>query len=174
MTEVSNNEKMNMSELVIKDGETNEEYLERIKNIKFSDMNLLRGETPEDIQHKAHKLCGEYLGGAWLEIKQDNIVINRISGGLTNQLYYCALPEDVKTLFDEPREIALRLYGSKHMGTWDENNERFSDTIVSVIMSNKGLGPKIYGVFPQGEIQKFYKVNHLRFVINSFNYMEFR
>ncbi len=47
-------------------------------------------------------------------INADQIVFNRISDGLTNQLYYCGLPDHVKTVSDEPREIALRLYGPKH------------------------------------------------------------
>ncbi len=60
-----------MSLFTKKDGETNEDFLKRITNVKLSDINLLRSETPEDIQPKAHKLCGQHLGGAWLKIKQD-------------------------------------------------------------------------------------------------------
>ena len=118
----------------------------------------LKGATPEDIQNRAHQLCGEYLGGAWTEITVDQLVLTRISGGFTNQLYYCSLPEGTTPIGDEPKEVALRLYGHKLFGTWDHANERFSDTVVSVMMSEKGLGPKIYGVFPDGEIQKYYKV----------------
>jgi hypothetical protein len=137
----------------------NSDFMEKIANIKFEDSNLLRGATPDDIKHKAHKLCCEYLAGAWLRITADQMVLSRISGGFTNQLYYCGLPDGVKTISDEPREIALRLYGPKHFGTWDEGSERFTDSVCTIIMSDIKVGPKIYGVFPQGEIQEYYRVS---------------
>ncbi len=137
----------------------NGDFIEQMANIKVTDLNLMRGATPDDIQQKAHKLCCEYLAGAWLGITADQMVLNRISGGLINQLYYCGLPDDVKTISDEPREIALRLYGPKRFGTWDEGNERFTDAVCTIIMSEMKIGPKIYGVFPQGEIQEYYWVN---------------
>lgn len=138
--------------------EKKDDFIENISKIKLEDLVILKGATPEDIQRRAHQLCSEYLGGAWTEINVDQLVLTRISGGFTNQLYYCSLPDGMSPTGDEPKEVVLRIYGPKHFGTWDHANERFSDTVVSVLMSEKGLGPKIYGIFPDGEIQKYYKV----------------
>ena len=49
-----------------------------------------------------------------------------------------------------------RHYNSK------ENTERLNDMIILTIMSQTGLGPKIYGIFENGFIQKFYKVNKMK------------
>lgn len=119
----------------------------------------LRGETPEDIKDKCFDLCRQYLGGVWLEVTIDQFVVNRISGGLTNQLYYCAV-EDSSEKFSErvPQEVAIRLYGDKHMNQ-EEVNERLNDVVIAVMVSQNGLGPKVFGLFEQGQIMAFHKVS---------------
>jgi len=139
--------------------DTKGDFIEQMANVKFENMNILRGATSDDIKQKAQKLCCEYLAGAWLGITADQMILSRISGGFTNQLHYCGLPDSIKTISDESREIALRLYGPKHFGTWDEVSERFTDSVGTIIMSEMKIGPKIYGVFLEGEIQEYYIVS---------------
>ncbi|CAG2174458.1 unnamed protein product, partial [Oppiella nova] len=122
-------------------------------------MKWERGSTPDDIKAKCFQLCVDYLGGVWSHISIDDIEVKRLSGGLTNQLYYCALNEDLRNSDEtEPQEVAIRLYQDKHFNNWDnEGNERLTDVIIALIMSEKNLGPKIYGLFESGQIMAYYQ-----------------
>ena len=125
----------------------------------LSDQSLwLRGKTPENIREQCYQLCREYLAGIWLRVSIDQIVVNRISGGLTNQLYYCAIEESSRTTgAKEPQEVAIRLYGDKHFNN-SETNERLSDIIIAILVSENSLGAKIYGIFDRGQILDYHKV----------------
>ena len=60
---------------------------------------------------------------------------------------------------EEPYEVAIRLYQGKHFNNADnETNKRLTDTIIALLVSQNELGPKIYGLFEGGQIQKYYKV----------------
>ena len=103
----------------------------------FSKIEWQRGKTPEDIKQKCFQLCKDYLGGIWLQLSIEEFEIKRLSGGLTNQLYYCAINED-KQISDakEPQEVAVRLYESKHFNNYEEGvNERLTDTIIALMVS---------------------------------------
>ncbi|CAG2106607.1 unnamed protein product, partial [Medioppia subpectinata] len=125
---------------------------------------LQRGSTPDSIQDSCFLLCREYLGGVWLNVTVGDIEVKRLSGGLTNQLYYCAVNEDKRTINDNvPQEVAILLYQNKHFNHSDINGiERLTDVIIAQSMSDKGLGPKIYGLFASGQILKYYKHRSFR------------
>ena len=131
----------------------------------FNDFELevkdkFKGETPIDIKKKCLTLCQTYLGGKWTELSVDDIQIRRRSGGMSNQVYYCGIPEPMRGTGDEPQEVAVRLYGFKmDFKTFDEDCPRKSDAIVWLMASERGLGPKVYGLFPEGQIHKFYQVS---------------
>lgn len=42
----------------------------------------------------AARICRDYLNGPWKTISPEEIQLRRISGGLSNFLYYVSLPED--------------------------------------------------------------------------------
>lgn len=122
-----------------------------------------RGDTPEDIKKRCAKLCADYLTGMWSEVDEDSIIVERVSGGLANQNYYCALPENVKTIDGEPKEVMIKLYSKKFdIGLHsDKNNnkyDRLDDTIVALLIAEHNLGPKIRGIFHDGMIMQFIKV----------------
>jgi choline/ethanolamine kinase len=131
---------------------------ESLENKKYEDMkHMTRGETPEDIRDKCLKLCAEYLGGSWNEITAEQIIVRRISGGYTNQLYYCGLPQGISPIKDEPKEVAIKLYGKKWI-SGREKNERMPDMVIVLLASEFDLGPKIYGLFNEGEIEEYVEV----------------
>jgi len=135
--------------------------MEEIENFDYDKRKeLIRGQTPEDIKQQCHQLCKEYIGGVWNDISSDQFNLNRISGGLTNQLYCCSLNSDLIAKNNCPKEVVIRLYGKKHFNNLDQDNERHSDSIVSLIMSTNKLGPKLYGVFSGGEILQHIQVNN--------------
>ena len=116
-------------------------------------------ETPEDIKEKCLKLCQDYLFGNWRRQTLDTIEVRRISGGLTNQLYYCSIIEKTAEE-DVPQEVVIRLYGRKYFDSCENDGyERLSDVVIGLMVSETNLGTKIYGVFEEGQIQKFYKVS---------------
>jgi hypothetical protein len=140
--------------------------IDNIDDFDFDKIDLLRGETPDDIKEKCLKLCQDYLSGNWCQQTQDTIELKRISGGLTNQLYYCGII-DKSDDEEVPQEVAIRLYGRKFFDSCDnEGNERLSDVVIGLMVSETNLGPKIYGVFEEGQIHRFYKVSYNNHVNN--------
>jgi hypothetical protein len=133
--------------------------IKNLEDFDFDNIELLRGETPKDIKQKCFDLCKDYLGGNWLKLSIDEIEVKRLSGGFTNQLYYCAISKPLKPIDDEPQEVAIRFYGEKHFNNLDyEGNERLTDVIIALLVSEHNLGPKIFGLFESGQIQHYYKV----------------
>ena len=130
-----------------------------INEIDFNKLKLQRGKTPKDIIEKCLRLCKDYLADNWNEQTLETIEVERVSGGMTNQLYYCRIREPSSSS-DVPQEVAIRLYGVKHMNTNDcGQNERLTDVVIGLMVSENGLGPKVYGIFEEGQIQQYYKVN---------------
>lgn len=161
---MSNEEKngvdMNNNDL---DAKTFEEMEEYYKNLTTDD--LKRGTTPDDIKKKCLDLCKKYIGGTWDTVNEEDIEVNRISGGLTNQLYYVGLKDTVQQIpepvvVDEPREVTIKMYLAKHFKNKSETNERLNDTIISTIVSEINIGPKLYGVFENGVVQAYYTVSY--------------
>ena len=138
---------------------------EAFKNLSVED--LIRGQTPKDIEQRCLELCGSYIGGSWLNAKTtDDVLVKRISGGLTNQLYHVHLKDSVARVEnaiypDEPSDVAIKLYMEKHMKNYVAGeSERLSDIIVLTIVSQTGIGPKVYGIFNDGVILAYHKVEN--------------
>ncbi|CAH2988241.1 unnamed protein product [Chilo suppressalis] len=54
--------------------------------------------TEEEMRDVAARICRNYLHGAWKSVDPKQLDFKRISGGLSNFLYYVALPEDTSNL----------------------------------------------------------------------------
>ncbi|KAL9924570.1 choline kinase alpha isoform X1 [Glossina fuscipes] len=59
------------------------------------DKRSMHSATLEDIRRTAARVCGDYLNGRWKEVSADQLIVKRISGGLSNYLYYVSLPPAV-------------------------------------------------------------------------------
>jgi choline/ethanolamine kinase len=61
-------------------------------------------------------------------------------------------------LSNEPTKVLLRIYGENH-----HNNSSIilKDVVVSAIMSDKGFGPKLYGIFTQGRLEEYIQSKQL-------------
>ncbi|KAG7295624.1 hypothetical protein JYU34_021900 [Plutella xylostella] len=127
--------------------------------------------TEAEMREAAARICRDYLHGAWKSVQPQHLQFNRISGGLSNFLYYVALPDELPPRGDspgdecavfgrsnsfcieEPKKVLLRIYGQVH-------GERAMDAIVTesvifTLLSERRLGPKLHGVFSGGRIEEY-------------------
>lgn len=106
-----------------------------------------------EMRERAYRICRDYLHGAWKLISPDDMVLKQISGGLSNFLYYCALPATHPPKALEPSEVLLRIYGKVH---GEEALESIlAESVIFALLSERRLGPRLYGVFPGGRLEQF-------------------
>ncbi|XP_055681594.1 choline/ethanolamine kinase isoform X2 [Lutzomyia longipalpis] len=53
-------------------------------------------KSPSEMRDLAARICRDYLTGAWKTVSADEIKLKRISGGLSNYLYYVSLPDSTR------------------------------------------------------------------------------
>ncbi|XP_061236396.1 choline kinase alpha-like isoform X2 [Neopsephotus bourkii] len=119
-----------------------------------SALPLPEEEPPLDprTRRKAYLWCKEFLPGAWRGLREEQLRINPIRGGLSNMLFQCSLPDTIETVADEPRKVLLRLYGAiLQMGA----EAMVLESVMFAILAERALGPKLYGIFPQGRLEEF-------------------
>ncbi|CAG2181057.1 unnamed protein product, partial [Oppiella nova] len=104
------------------------------------------------MRDKVHEMCRAFLGGQWDHISSDEIVIKILSGGYSNQLYYCSLPDKVQSLNGEPQDVVLRFYGQPNN---DGDDYKVTDSLITMLLSERRLGPKLYGVFAGGRLEEY-------------------
>lgn len=131
----------------------------------------IRGEAPADIEQRCLGLCQDYIGGPWKAVKStEEIIVIRITGGLTNQLYRVQLKEAAplqvistgagKRTTQVFTNVAVKLYLPKHLtiGDAEDLNDRLNDNIVLTLTSQTKIGPHVLGIFSGGNIQAYYEV----------------
>ncbi|XP_029289748.1 choline kinase alpha [Cottoperca gobio] len=104
-----------------------------------------------DTQCKAYLWCREFLHGAWKSLAEEDFHITIIRGGLSNKLFLCSLPDSQETVGDEPRSVLLRLYGAILQGA----EAMVLESVMFAILAERELGPKLYGIFPQGRLEQY-------------------
>lgn len=79
------------------------------------------------------------------------------SGGLSNFLYYCALPESQKPIGNEPSKVLMRIYGQDHS---DMQMKFITECVIFTLLSENNRGPRLHGVFPGGRLEEYIPVRH--------------
>ncbi|XP_064175524.1 choline/ethanolamine kinase-like [Anguilla rostrata] len=113
-----------------------------------------KGRTEEvdgDTKGKAYAFCREFLSGMWKSIAEEDFQISIISGGLSNLLYLCKLPDHVECLADEPHQVLLRIYGAILQGV----ESLVLESVMFAILAERALGPQLYGIFPAGRLEQY-------------------
>lgn len=105
-----------------------------------------------EIRIKAHRWCKDSIGGVWSKITADEMLMEHVSGGMSNYLYICRLPKGSSPLQDEPCQVLLRIYG--HVTT-SNMDVLVHNSVVFALLAEKRLGPKPYGMFFDGRIEEF-------------------
>uniref|UniRef100_A0A0N4ZBF9 Choline/ethanolamine kinase n=1 Tax=Parastrongyloides trichosuri TaxID=131310 RepID=A0A0N4ZBF9_PARTI len=94
-------------------------------------------------------LAKRYLAGAWLSLAEDEFKVTKITGGLSNLIFKIDLPDYVKPVAFEPRCALIRIHGTS------SQSALIIDTIIFTILSERNMGPKLYGIFSDGRIEEY-------------------
>lgn len=146
---------------------------------------FIKARSETDMRDIASRICRDYLTGAWKTIPAEDLQLRRISGGLSNFLYYVSLPEDHQQRSDtprsnyssgsssskrarkdsyssmlEPKEVMLRIYGQTHGEHALET--MLTESVVFTLLSERKLGPKLHGIFPGGRIEQYIPARALK------------
>ncbi|KAG7251849.1 hypothetical protein CRUP_025840, partial [Coryphaenoides rupestris] len=108
-------------------------------------------EVDRDTRGRAFAWCRDFLSGSWKTIHESDFHISIVSGGLSNLLYMCNLPDQVATVADEPRRVLLRVYGAILQGV----DSLVLESVMFAILAERSLGPKLYGIFPDGRLEEY-------------------
>ncbi|KAF7662903.1 hypothetical protein LDENG_00223270 [Lucifuga dentata] len=111
-----------------------------------------------DTRTSAFVWCRDFLCGSWKTIRQHEFQISIISGGLSNLLYLCSLPDDVSCIGEEPHQVLLRIYGA----ILQNEDSLVLESVMFAILAERNLGPKLYGVFPQGRLEQYLPNTRMR------------
>lgn len=114
-----------------------------------------------EMREMAARICRDYLHGSWRKITSRDIVLKRISGGLSNWLYHVSLPDTHPPKSSEPSQVLLRLYGQIH-GTERALEGLITESVIFTLLSERKLGPKLHGVFPGGRIEEYIPARPLK------------
>jgi len=110
------------------------------------------GDIPSSVREDALEKVRTFLWGSWKEVTNEEILIARIQGGLSNYHFKCSLAPSVPILDGEPRAVIYRLYGEILR---DNTGGVVVDTVVFALLSEKKFGPRLYGIFKHGRIEHF-------------------
>ncbi|VDO03272.1 unnamed protein product [Rodentolepis nana] len=107
------------------------------------------------ILNRIRRHCAKTLMGPWAN--PQNIDIVEVGGGLSNYLYKAQLkPEAIDSSCSVPKEVFIRVYGELLRSNM---NSVILDAVLFALLSEKRLGPKLFGVFPGGRIEEFVELS---------------
>ncbi|XP_059916155.1 choline/ethanolamine kinase [Gadus macrocephalus] len=115
-------------------------------------------EVDKETRDRAFAWCRDFLSGSWKTIPESDFQISIVSGGLSNLLYMCNLPAQVATVAEEPRRVLLRIYGAILQGV----DSLVLESVMFAILAERTLGPKLYGIFPEGRLEEYLPNDRMR------------
>ncbi|CAG2103197.1 unnamed protein product [Medioppia subpectinata] len=125
--------------------------------------NAVTNGDNETIESKCLEMCRKYVAGIWSQVTAADIRCTRFTGGLVNSTYLCQIiatisPNTCAHQTDEPRELVVRFNGPKFgIKLFDPKCPRFTDAIIAPLVSALGLGPRLYGLDPTGQVLHYYR-----------------
>lgn len=124
----------------------------------FRDMKQILSELEPDtdantifeLKERTHMLCARFLGGAWKAVSIEELHLQRLRGGMSNMLFLCRLPEAYPPLSNEPDKVLLRVYFNP-----ETESHLVAESVIFTLLSERHLGPKLYGVFSGGRLEEY-------------------
>ncbi|KAF1761199.1 hypothetical protein GCK72_009453 [Caenorhabditis remanei] len=102
----------------------------------------------DDIHEKVLELGSDYLRGGWSLLEKNEIEVTQITGGQSNLIYMASCKNSKKLSSDTPECFLIRIH-------CQPSSQVFNDTVIFSVMSERGLGPKLYGFFPGGRLEEY-------------------
>jgi thiamine kinase-like enzyme len=97
----------------------------------------------------------------WPSVTSDQVSVTRIKNGWVNRVYIVERnideSQDSSSLI-EPKKILIKMYGGNVTDMDAEQGcelSREEELLVCQEWAKTGLGPKLYGVFPEGRVEEF-------------------
>jgi len=81
------------------------------------------------------------------------------SGGLSNELFICRLPDNYQIGNAEKRKVVLRIYGPLYDELVTSVAALISDSVVFALLSEWNVGPKLFAIFPEGRLEELLPVS---------------
>ncbi|KAI1299621.1 Choline kinase alpha [Halotydeus destructor] len=108
-------------------------------------------------KEKARNLCANFLAGSWDTLTDDTFDIQVVPAGLNNRIFICENKATCDRCPEEPTKVILRLYGGKALNRESsfKDGGNLEEVLVFYTMSSLGLGPKLFGVFPEGRVEQY-------------------
>lgn len=104
----------------------------------------------------AARICRDYLNGAWKSISAEEIQLRRISGGLSNFLYYVSLPDGYQVTPTSP--IVANKRPRKDS---DANNNNNNTKAIRVHhQQHQHLGEEVHHHEPKEVLLRIYGQSH--------------
>uniref|UniRef100_A0A672GH70 Ethanolamine kinase n=1 Tax=Salarias fasciatus TaxID=181472 RepID=A0A672GH70_SALFA len=132
-------------------------------------------EVDRDTRSRAYAWCRDFLSGSWKTLQERDFQISIVSGGLSNLLYLCSLPDYVHSVGEEPRQVLLRVYGAilqvsipqikggnSSAASLPEVDSLVLESVMFAILAERTLGPKLYGIFPEGRLEQYLPNTRMR------------
>ncbi|KAJ1348642.1 Casein kinase II subunit alpha' [Parelaphostrongylus tenuis] len=104
----------------------------------------------KELKQRTHMLCARFLGGAWKTVPLEQLRISRIKGGMSNMLFLCRLSELHRPIRNEPDKVLLRVYFNP-----ETENHLVAESVIFTLLSERHLGPKLYGIFSGGRLEEY-------------------
>uniref|UniRef100_A0A7E4UYS3 Choline/ethanolamine kinase n=1 Tax=Panagrellus redivivus TaxID=6233 RepID=A0A7E4UYS3_PANRE len=129
-----------------------------IKDIIAELDNKTSLNAQNEFKEKALNICKQYIGGFWKKSGINEFSVSKLSGGLTNMVFLCSLAEDAQPENTEPTKAILRVYFNA-----DIDKNLVTETVVFMLLSEKKLGPKLFGTFEGGRLEEYIPSRALKY-----------
>ena len=107
------------------------------------------------LRQKCVELCSQYI---WPKVSEEELSFEEIIGGLTNQIIRCTHLDSTQTI----TETAIKLYRKDR--PLHANDSVFNHIIIGLIVSEKGLAPKIYGISRDAVLMEYIDVSSIHII----------
>ncbi|XP_072241773.1 choline/ethanolamine kinase isoform X2 [Leuresthes tenuis] len=97
-------------------------------------------EVDRDTRSRAFAWCRDFLSGSWKTIQERDFQISIVS-----------LPDHIHSVGEEPHQVLLRIYGAILQGV----DSLVLESVMFAILAERTLGPKLYGIFPEGRLEQY-------------------
>ncbi|CAD5214768.1 unnamed protein product [Bursaphelenchus okinawaensis] len=101
------------------------------------------------VKEAAHTLCKKFLANQWSSASSENVKLKQITGGTSNLLFLVSV-DHAEQHRRIPNQILIRINFSP-----DGASQWLTESVIFSQLSEKKIGPKLYGVFEQGRLEEF-------------------